>query len=137
VLGVGIGLGVVMLVGAAMFIAVINIVGSGTGGDSASTRGSGTQQHARRRVRVEVLNASRAPKAAAKEATILGRLGYVITGTGDAPTRRGNAVECNPQLGAEARTLAQHVGPGTVVVPRAGRTLHGTQTSDCTVLIGR
>ncbi len=91
----------------------------------------------RQQVRVEVVNASRVPKAAATKADALKALGYVIVGTGNATTQRGSTAACKPGFDREAATLASDAGPGTAVAAFPNPSPKGSTNADCVVVLGQ
>ncbi len=87
-------------------------------------------------VRVQVLNGSGVSGAATQKSQALEALGYTIAGAGNAPTRQGTIVQCNPGFEAEAAQLAAAVGSGATVQPAqtAGTTV--PSGADCAVILG-
>ena len=88
-------------------------------------------------VKVAVLNGSGVAGAAGTKATALKKLGYVITGTGNATARQGTVVECATGYDAEAAALTQALGAGATTAPLPSPAPAGTTGANCVVIVGK
>jgi hypothetical protein len=91
-------------------------------------------------VSVFVLNGSGVANAAATKANELLSLGYLQSGTGNAPIQTGTTVTCKPEFKGEAQQLATQLGASGVaptVVDYPAAPPADAAAANCIVTVGK